>query len=50
MQTGGYSDAFITTSFFFHGKNTSSSANLDVITDIVTGLPVSDHDHGTFIV
>jgi len=24
----------------------ASGANLDIITDIVTGLPVSDHDHG----
>ena len=61
LSTGGYSDVYITTSFFFHGGNTSSSgpsingkvkkvsgANLDIVTDIVTGLPVADHDHGTF--
>jgi hypothetical protein len=61
LQTSGLSDVFITTSFFFHGSPLSSGgqaingnvkkisgANLDVITDIVTGLPVSDHDHGTF--
>jgi hypothetical protein len=43
----------------FHGEPNSSSggaingkisrlsgANLDVLTDVVTGLPVSDHDHG----
>ena len=61
LQTEGFSDVYITTSFFFHGDTASSSgnsingkikkisgANLDVIVDIVTGLPVSDHDHGTF--
>ena len=61
LQTSGLSDVFITTSFFFHGSPLSSGgqamngnvkkvsgANLDIITDIVTGLPVSDHDHGTF--
>jgi hypothetical protein len=61
MQTEGLSDVYITTSFFFHGESKSSSgqsingnvkkvsgANLDVIVDIVTGLPVSDHDHGKF--
>lgn len=60
LQTEGPSDVYITTSFFFHGGVTSSSgqsingnikkvsgANLDTIVDIVTGLPVSDHDHGT---
>ena len=30
-----------------NGKiSTLSGANLDILTDIVTGLPVSDHDHG----
>ena len=61
MSTSDYSDVYITTSFFFHGDKTSSSgqsingvvkkvsgANLDTVTAIVTGLPVSDHDHGTF--
>ena len=60
LQTEGLSDVYITTSFFFHGEANSSSgnsingnvkkvsgANLDVVVDIVTGLPVSDHDHGT---
>jgi hypothetical protein len=60
LQTEGPSDVYITTSFFFHGGVTSSSgqsingnikkvsgANLDTIVDIVTGLPVSDHAHGT---
>jgi IPT/TIG domain len=50
---------YCSSSEFFHGGNTSSSgksingiihrisgANLDVIEDIITGLPVSDHDHG----
>ena len=27
-----------------------SGANLDVLTDVVTGLPVSDHDHGECVV
>jgi len=27
----------------------ASGANLDIIEDILTGLPVSDHDHGAFI-
>lgn len=26
-----------------------SGANLDEVVDIVTGLPVSDHDHGAFV-
>jgi hypothetical protein len=60
IQTEGFSDVYITSSFFFHGESKSSSgqsingsikkvsgANLDVVVDIVTGLPVSDHDHGT---
>jgi Malectin domain/IPT/TIG domain len=59
LQTSGIPDVFITTSFFFHGSPLSSGGlaingnvkkvggtNLDIITDIVTGLPVSDHDHG----
>ena len=59
LETQGLSDVYITTSFFFHGESKSSSgqsingnvkkvsgANLDVVVDIVTGLPVSDHDHG----
>lgn len=50
---------YVSHSFFFHGESKSSSydaingkvsaisgANLDVYVDIVTGLPVSDHDHG----
>jgi hypothetical protein len=51
---------YITSSLLFHGEIKSSSgtsingkvskvtgANLDVVTDVVTGLPVSDLDHGT---
>lgn len=50
---------YVSHNFFFHGESKSSSfdaingkvstlsgANLDVYTDIITGLPVSDHDHG----
>jgi hypothetical protein len=50
---------YCTSSFFFHGNPKSSSgdsingkvmkvsgANLDVVENIITGLPVSDHDHG----
>ena len=53
---------YISSSFLFHGEKLSSSggsingkisritgANLDVVIDIVTGLPVCDNDHGTFI-
>jgi IPT/TIG domain len=52
---------YITSSELFHGEVLSSSgksingkicrisgANLDVVTDVITGLPVSDLDHGTF--
>jgi Malectin domain/IPT/TIG domain len=59
LQADGLSDVYITTSFFFHGESKSSSgqsingsikkvsgANLDTVINIVTGLPVSDHDHG----
>jgi hypothetical protein len=51
---------YCTSSFFFHGESNSSSgnaingkvhrvsgANLTIIEDIIVGLPVSDHDHGT---
>jgi hypothetical protein len=53
---------YISSSLLFHGEKLSSSgtsingkisrisgANLDVVTDIVTGLPVCDNDHGTFV-
>jgi IPT/TIG domain len=52
---------YISSSKLFHGGNLSSSgtsvngkinrisgANLDVVEDIVTGLPVCDSDHGTY--
>jgi hypothetical protein len=52
---------YISSSHLYHGEILSSSgtsingkisrisgANLDVVTDIVTGLPVCDGDHGTF--
>jgi PKD repeat protein len=51
---------YCTTSQFFHKDTNSSSglsingkihkvsgANLDIVEDVITGLPVSDHDHGT---
>ena len=50
---------YVTSSFFFHGESMSTSgnaingkihrvtgANMDVVEDIITGLPVSDSDHG----
>jgi hypothetical protein len=50
---------YITSSFYFHGESNSSSgeaingkvhrvsgANLDIVENIITGLPVSDSDHG----
>jgi hypothetical protein len=50
---------YISSSLLFHGESKSSSgnaingkisrvrgANLDLIEDIITGLPVCDHDHG----
>lgn len=53
---------YITSSELFHGEVLSSSgksingkicrisgANLDVVTNVITGLPVSDLDHGTFV-
>ena len=52
---------YISSSFLFHGERKSSSgtaingkinrirgANLDIIEDVITGLPVCDLDHGTF--
>ena len=54
---------YISSNFLFHGesKSTSGSAingkinrirvdNLDIIEDVITGLPVCDLDHGTFVV
>lgn len=59
MDTKEIPDVYITTSFFFHGSPTSSSgqsvngdvrkvsgANLETVEEIITGIPVSDHDHG----
>jgi hypothetical protein len=53
---------YVTSSFFFHGETKSSSgaavngkvhritgANMDIVEDVITGLPVSDSDHGTTI-
>ena len=55
-----YPPVFCTSSQFFHKNSNSSSglsingiihkisgANLDIVEDIIVGLPVSDHDHGT---
>jgi IPT/TIG domain len=54
---------YISSSFLFHGESKSSSgtaingkisrikgANMDVVEDIVTGLPVCDLDHGAFAI
>jgi IPT/TIG domain len=56
------SPVYISSSLLFHGGQLSSSgssingkisritgANLDIVTDIVTGLPVCDNDHGTLL-
>jgi IPT/TIG domain len=53
---------YISSSFFFHGESNNTfgeaingkvlrvtGANLDVVQSIVTGLPVSDADHGMFL-
>jgi len=50
--------AYIATSFLFHGESSNSygqaingkvlkvsGANLDNVVELITGLPVSDHDH-----
>jgi len=55
-------DVYIAHFQYYHGDWKSSSgkaingkvskvsgANLDEVVDIVTGLPVSDHDHGAFV-
>ena len=52
---------YISSSLLYHGESKSSSgtaingkisrvsgANLDIIEDVITGLPVCDNDHGTF--
>lgn len=59
MDTSPTPTVYFSHSFFFHGDSNSSSgpavngkvsvakgANLDIIEDVITGLPVSDHDHG----
>jgi IPT/TIG domain len=56
-----YPPVYCTSSQFFHKDSNSSSglsingkihkisgAYLDIVEDIVVGLPVSDHDHGTY--
>lgn len=61
LETSGNPGVYITSSYFFHGGTNSSSgqgingkisrvsgANLDFRDDIITGLPVSDSDHGTY--
>lgn len=59
LDTAPISTPFIAHSYFFHKDATSSSgeaingkiskvrgADLDDVEDVITGLPVSDHDHG----
>jgi glucose/arabinose dehydrogenase len=59
MDTKAFPDVYFTSSFFFHKGNKSSSGttingrirrasgpNLEDIVDIITGLPISDLDHG----
>lgn len=62
MDTGNPNPpVYVSHSQIFHGESKSSSgravngkvsivsgANLDAITDLITGLPVSDHDHGSY--
>ena len=56
-----YPPVYCTSSQFFHKNPNSSSglsingmihkvsgANLDIVEDVIVGLPVSDHDHGTY--
>jgi len=46
--------AYVSHNYLFHGEivsyngviSTVSGPNLDIVEDIITGLPVSDHDHG----
>lgn len=62
MDTSGIPAVYVASNFFFHGESESTSgnaingkihkvsgANLDLKEDIITGLPVSDHDHGTLV-
>jgi glucose/arabinose dehydrogenase len=59
MQTSQNPSVYVSHSYVFHGDPNSSSgdaingkvskvsgANLDTIVDVISGLPVSDHDHG----
>jgi len=59
LDTDDIPSVYVSTSFFFHDDATSSSgnaingdvrkisgANLDISETIITGLPISDHDHG----
>lgn len=61
MDTSENPNVYFASSFLFHGEWRSSSGeaingrvsmasgpNLETVTDIVTGIPVSDHDHGMF--
>jgi len=62
LDTKSNPDVFFSHSMFYHGEQKSSSgraingvvskasgANLESVVDIITGLPVSDHDHGAFL-
>ena len=62
LDTKSNPDVFFSHSMFYHGEQKSSSgraingmvskasgANLEFVVDIITGLPVSDGDHGTFL-
>jgi len=62
LDTKSNPDVYFSHSKPFHGEEKSSSgeaingkvskasgANLDVVVDIITGLPVNDGDHGTFL-
>lgn len=62
LDTADHPCVYFGHSFFFHGEWKSTSgeaingkvskvcgANLDNLVDIVTGLPVSDHDHGVLL-
>jgi glucose/arabinose dehydrogenase len=59
LDTSTNPTVYCTSNEFFHGEWRDSSgkaingkihavsgANLDIVVDIITGLPVSDHDHG----
>jgi len=61
LDTAEHPKVYFSHSFFFHGEWQSTSgqaingkisfvtgANLDAVTDVITGLPVSDHDHGKY--